>query len=561
MRQVVVAQNVAEIEADALVIGLFAAEKVPAQGEGKKAAHKDEKNQKALSEQPVYTASALEVESATSGALSKIFQSGDFTGAVGDLTVLYAPEGIKARRVIVVGLGPVDAMTENVFIKAHEKAARATKAESFALTSEEWAPQGRDAAWCARTAVRTMLFAHYRIAGLKSKPEKNAPIESITWALNDEEAKDAVSAAIDQGRICAGAMIWAKEIADLPPNICDPSFMADAARSVAGFAMLHKAKDEAKDKHEDKHAEKHDEKHDDVRGTVTCSVMDVADLNEAGMGGILGVAQGSLREPRLIELAWHGADADEAPIVFVGKGVTFDAGGLNLKPGRSMPEMKYDMCGAAAALAVVKAASELKLKANIVAIAPCAENLPSGSALKPADIITMANGMSVEVLNADAEGRLLLADALVRAASYKPAVCFDLATLTGACIVALGTDVSGLFCSDDELTNEIAQAADSADDPVWPMPMGGRYREMLKSNCADIANVCLQPHAGACTAATFLKEFAPACPWAHLDIAGPANTSGANRESTSRPLPLIFEWLLAHVKAADAKKAEKAAKA
>ena len=212
--------------------------------------------------------------------------------------------------------------------------------------------------------------------------------------------------------------------------------------------------------------------------------------------------------------------------------------------------MKYDMSGAAAALALVKMAADLRLPLNVVALAPCAENLPSGRALKPADIIRMGNSMTVEVLNADAEGRLLLADALYCAQRLNPAACVDVATLTGACVVALGTNISGLFCSSSELTAELTAAAESADDPVWPMPMGGRYRELLKSNCADLVNTGNQPHSGASTAATFLQAFAPKCPWAHLDVAGTANTTGADRQSTARPLPLLMEWLLARAQRA-----------
>lgn len=544
MRLEVISQNAAQIEADALVIGLFAEAKDCGKS-GSKSKDKDKDKTEACGSKPVFTPSALEIESATSGALSQIFATGDFTGAVGDMVVLYAPQGVKARRVIVVGLGEVEAMTEHIFMTVHEKVARATRAQSIVLTSEEWMPEGRDALWAARSAVRALIFAGTPLDGFKTDGKnRRCVIESIGWVLNDEENKDAVAESLEQGRIIARNMLWAKNLADMPPGICTPTFLVGSAKTIVvdceRFCVARK---------------------ESTKGKIELEWMDRDEMDTADMGGILGVAAGSDEEPRLIKLAWYGAaDRDEPPVVIVGKGVTFDSGGLNLKPGRSMPEMKYDMCGAVAALALVRAACEMNLRINIVAIAPCAENLPSGKAIKPSDILRISNGMTVEVLNTDAEGRLLLADALTEARRYNPAVCIDLATLTGACVVALGPDVSGLFCNDDALTSQLAEAADAADDPVWPMPMGGRYRELLKSNVADLANTGNQPHSGACTAATFLSEFAPDCPWAHLDIAGPANTTGENRQSTSRPMPLMLEWLMAYSANKPAKKVKKSKK-
>ena len=527
MHYEVLTSNVAQVEADVLVVGFFAADA------GK------EKKKEAL-DGPVYTPSALEVESASSGALSRLIASGDITGKKGESVVLYALEGIKARRVLVLGLGEIGKFDAQAYVALHRKIAAKAGAQSIVLTSEEWTPEGRTYAWAARSAVRAILFGGAKIKGLKTKPVEEKPLKSVFWVTNDEQAQNEVALAVRQGAALAQAMIWGKQLADLPPNICTPSFVAEAAQALAEEINSEKG---WKDKKEGKNRNK----------CVRCTVFDADELEKRGMQGILSVGQGSRQKPCLVELAYSGA-AGEAPICIVGKGITFDAGGLNLKPGRSMPEMKYDMCGAAAALAIVKAAAELELPVNITALAPCAENLPSGKALKPADVITMANGMTVEVLNADAEGRLILADALSYADSLKPAACLDLATLTGACIVALGTDVTGLFTDDDALAQELLEAADAADDAAWRMPMGGRYRELLKSNCADIVNTGNQPHSGACTAATFLKEFAPHCPWAHLDIAGPANTSGADRQSTSRPMPLVFEWLLKRLEKASEKK-------
>lgn len=519
----VLTQNICEVDADALVVGLFAAP----QGDSR------ESGGQAGNGAAVYTASALEVENATSGAVSRVLATGDFTGARGEIVVIYGPDGVKARRVILAGLGAIDAFNEEDFAEVHRKIAAAARGSSIVLTSEDFIPETRDARWAARTALRVMLFEKTPVKSFKSNARPAPQLESVVWFSEDEAARGELLAALEEGCVCAEAMRIAKNLGDLPPNECTPQHMYETACRLRDAVEGALTGEEA------------------ARPAVTVEVMRREDLEKAGMGGILAVGRGSDVEPLLIEFSWWGAaDRAAAPIVVVGKGVTFDAGGLNLKPGRSMPEMKYDMSGAAAALALVKMAADLRLPLNVVALAPCAENLPSGRALKPADIIRMGNSMTVEVLNADAEGRLLLADALYCAQRLNPAACVDVATLTGACVVALGTNISGLFCSSSELTAELTAAAESADDPVWPMPMGGRYRELLKSNCADLVNTGNQPHSGASTAATFLQAFAPKCPWAHLDVAGTANTTGADRQSTARPLPLLMEWLLARAQRA-----------
>lgn len=486
------AAAVAAIDADALVVGAY---------------------QKGKEIQ--FAVSGLEVDSATGGKLTAFAKTGDFSAAQGETAVLYGLEGIKAERLVVVGLGKAEALSEKTFIDAVAKAAKASKAKTVCFTSTEWLPQGRDAAWAARTTARAAFFAAQPAVTLKTRGEEpQAALHTLVLrTLEEKEAQKALS----EGRDIAAAMIWAKHLADLPPNICTPSFLAEAAQELAK----------------------------DVGDKLTCKVWDKKAIEERGMGGVMAVSQGSVEEPRFIELSWQGGSKDAAPIVLVGKGITFDAGGISLKPARGMDEMKYDMSGAAVVLGTVKAAAALKLPLNVTALVPTCENLPSGSAVKPADIITMANGLTVEVLNTDAEGRLILADALVRAGELKPAATIDVATLTGACIVALGLNVSGLFCEDEGLTAELAAAADSAFDAVWPLPMGGTYADQLKSPYADLQNIGNPPNAGASTAATFLSNFAPEGPWAHLDVAGPANKQGSARASTARPLPLLVEFLRA----------------
>lgn len=478
---------------------------------------------------PEMTPAAAEFDKVT-GLITAQIEAGAFCGKAEESVVLCAPGNNGVKHAVVLGLGAKDAFCEKTFIGAHRKAAKLAKGGVIVLTSVQWALAERDASWIARTAVRELLFASHKTRGLKTRDETAAGVEKIVWVSESDD-----EASLQVGRTAAGAMIWAKELQDLPPNICDPQFLGEAAESV-----VHEFEKTAGKSNKDR---------------LTVKVLDKDDIDEAGMGGVIGVSKGSEVAPVFIELAWRGADDKRAPVVLVGKGVTFDAGGISLKPSRTMDQMKFDMSGAAVVMAAVKAAAEMGLEENVVALVPVVENLPSGSAQKPADVITTMSGLTVEVLNTDAEGRLILADALTRAAELEPSACIDVATLTGACVVALGTDVSGLFCEDEELTAELACAADSAHDPVWPMPMGGTYKKALESEVADLANISWTAGAGACTAATFLAEFAPKCPWAHLDVAGTAQVASGKGGGTARPLPLLLEWLLARASADNCRKA------
>lgn len=463
---------------------------------------------------PAPTESARLVDAATDGAVMRCIEGGDFKPEPGSCAVVYPKEGLKATRIVIVGLGRQEALTEKRFIQAVEAAVHATKAESLVLTSLEWVPVGRNAEWALRTGVRAAFVASRPRVTMKTRGAPEAGLQRL-FVKTDRAVRGQKTIA-ERGRAVGNAMVWAKHVADLAPNVCTPEFLADAAQSIA----------------------------QEFPDTVACTVLDEKQIDKLGMGGLMAVSRGSAMPPRFIELSYRGADEACAPVVLVGKGITFDAGGISLKPARGMEEMKYDMCGASVVLAVLKAAAEMQLKQNVVALVPTCENLPSGTAVKPADIIMMMNGLSVEVLNTDAEGRLILADALTYAERFKPAVTIDVATLTGACIVALGNQVSGLFCEDEGLTDALAQAADSACDAVWPMPMGGTYADQLKSVAADLANIGSPNNAGASTAASFLASFAPKSPWAHLDVAGTASVSGAKRASTARPVPLLTEFLL-----------------
>lgn len=502
MRTVFSTEAVAGLKTEAIILGIFAPEK-------------DQKIE--------LTGFAERVDQATGGVVTQVIATGDFSGKLKETSTLYALSGIGAKRVILIGLGKKSVFSEKAFIDVLTVAVKATKAKDIVLTAGEWIPEGRDEAWALRTAVRTAIFTSVTPSTLKTDSKPIVMLESMTWMTT--KVTPGLEESLKVGNAMGQAMVWARELAELPPNFCDPDFMAQAAQSLTEAGVTPKKNGKTKS------------------GKITCKVLTLKEIDEAGMGGLLAVSQGSAIPPTFIELTYSGADKSRAPVVLVGKGITFDAGGISLKPARNMDGMKFDMCGASVVMAAVKAAAEMGLKENVVALVPCAENLPSGTALKPSDVITMANGMTVEVLNTDAEGRLILADALTRAGELNPAVCIDVATLTGACIVSLGTEVSGLFCDDEKLTDELAASAESTTDAVWPMPMGGVYREMLESNCADLVNSSWTPNSGACTAATFLKEFAPKCPWAHLDVAGTANTISGPKRSRARPLPLLLEWL------------------
>lgn len=463
------------------------------------------------------TEAAQQLNAACDKRLCEAIADEGFAGRTGEILVLHRLAGVAARRVVVLGFGERKTLDAARFVKTLTGWATKNRATKAALALTEVLPDALDEVWAARTAARVVTFSSSRPVLLKTEQEKTPELDSCLWVAR--EHNDDVARALERGRICGEVMLWAKNLQELPPNICTPEYMARTARTLTQGRGAAKG--------------------------LTIEVLDRKAIEKRGMGGLLAVSSGARSDPVFIELAWRGAAAKDAPVVVVGKGITFDAGGISLKPARNMDGMKFDMSGAASALALVKAAADMKLAQNVTALVPCCENLPSGSATRPGDVITTASGKTVEVLNTDAEGRLILADALTRAADLNPAVCIDVATLTGACITALGSSMSGLFCEDAKLTEELCRAGSTSADAVWPLPMGGDYRAMLESAAADLANIGNAPQAGASVAASFLAEFAPKCPWAHLDVAGTANSMGFKKEGFARPLPLLLEWILA----------------
>jgi leucyl aminopeptidase len=459
---------------------------------------------------------AASLDRAAKGYLSGVLARGDMQGKPGSTLLLHNVPGVQAERVLLVGLGSQEKFRDKQYRDAVAAAVRtlnATGAEEAALTLTELAVGRRDAAWKAAHAVTVARECGYRFVRMKSKDE-DAQLALRRVALHVERAASRRAAAgLRQGLAIADGMDLAKDLGNLPPNVCTPAYLADEARSLA------------------------------KRYRMKVTVLERADMERLGMHTLLSVAQGSARPPKLITLEHRGGPAKAKPVALVGKGITFDTGGISLKPAGEMDEMKFDMCGAASVLGTMRAVGEMKLPVNVVGVIPTTENMPGGRATRPGDIVKSLSGQTVEILNTDAEGRLILCDALTYAERFQPAAVIDIATLTGACVIALGHVAAGLFANDEAIAREVAAAADSAYDRVWRMPLWDDYQEQLKSNFADFANIGGRP-AGAVTAACFLARFARKFKWAHLDIAGIAWRSGKEKGSTGRPVPLLTQFLI-----------------
>jgi leucyl aminopeptidase len=357
------------------------------------------------------------------------------------------------------------------------------------------------------------LDASYKFDQFKSKKDDARPLKKITFGIEGRNEQAIAEEALTQGLAIAEGMALAKNLGNLPPNIYHPTYVAEQAQAMAGEFKL------------------------------DCEILERADMEKLGMHSLLSVAQGSHQPPKLIVLSHKGGKAGEKPVVLVGKGVTFDTGGISLKPAPDMDEMKYDMCGAAGVLGTMQAVARMKLPINLTVIVPATENMPSGGATRPGDIVTSMSGQTIEILNTDAEGRLILCDALTYAERFEPDAVIDVATLTGACVVALGDVASGLFANKDSLARKLLEAGEVAHDRAWHLPLWDDYQDQLKSPFADMGNIGGRL-AGAVTAACFLSRFTKKYDWAHLDIAGTANKSGANKGATGRPVPLLAHYLL-----------------
>ncbi|APR35312.1 leucyl aminopeptidase [Paraburkholderia sp. SOS3] len=467
-------------------------------------------------ESQTLSGAALEIDTATKGLLTRIIKAGDMDGKTGSTLFLHEVSGIGASRVLLVGLGKQDAFTQKAYgdaVRAAWRAILGTKIVQITFTLAQAPIKERTSDWAVRAAILALRELTYRFTQMKSKPDTTArALKRVVFSVDPADEKLAKLSA-KQGAALANGMDLTRDLGNLPGNVCTPTYLANTAKKLAKDWKL------------------------------KVDVLGQKQMEALKMGSLLSVAKGSAEPPQFIVLQYQGGAAKAAPVVLVGKGITFDTGGISLKPGDAMDEMKYDMCGAGSVLGTLRAVAEMGLKLNVVGIIPTCENMPSGTATKPGDVVTSMSGTTIEILNTDAEGRLILADALTYAERFKPAAVIDIATLTGACIIALGHHNTGLFAKDDALAGELLDAAKEAADPAWRMPLDDEYQDLLKSNFADVANIGGRP-AGSVTAACFLARFTEAYPWAHLDIAGTAWKSGAAKGATGRPVPLLSQFLI-----------------
>ena len=467
----------------------------------------------------VLSSTANILDNITNGLISSVLKRGDILGELNDTLLLNVIPNSDIERILLVGLGEQKPLTVKNYRKvltASISAIKKSRFDSATIFLTEIDVEKADLSLKTRQIVEVFEDDIYQFNECKSKPADEMTLKNIVIHSTDSVFGEI---GLAQGLAISGGVRIAKHLADLPPNICTPTFLAQQAVALANKFQ---------------HCE--------------TTILDVADMEKLGMGSLLAVTRGSREPAKLISIEYRGGAANAKPIVFIGKGLTFDAGGISLKPGSGMDEMKYDMCGGSAVLGTLQAAAELNLPLNIVGLIPSTENLPDGQACKPGDVLISMSGKTIEVLNTDAEGRLILCDTLTYAKRFNPEVVIDLATLTGAVLVALGRVPSGLLGNDDALCNDLISAGETANDSVWRLPLWEEYQDQLKSNFADLANIGGKD-AGTITAACFLANFAEEFRWAHLDIAGTAWRTGSAKGATGRPVPLLMQYLLNRVHA------------
>jgi leucyl aminopeptidase len=460
------------------------------------------------------------LDQASNGYLGKISKGGAIEGRAGQSLLLFDVPKLSAERVLLVGLGQEKDFTTRNYRKAVIKAVRALNeagVKEAVSTLSAIEIKGADGYWLARHAVEAAEETSYRFDQFKgaAKDKHKPALQKLALLVSREHAKGAEEG-LKVGNAVAAGVSLTRTLGNLPPNVCTPSYLADQAKKLATGSKL------------------------------KVTVLDQAQMKKLNMGALLAVARGSRQAPKLIVMEYNGAGKDQKPHVLVGKGITFDTGGISIKPAQSMDEMKFDMCGAASVFGALKAVMQLGLKINVVGVVPSAENMPGGDATRPGDIVTTMSGQTVEILNTDAEGRLILCEALTYSERFKPASIVDIATLTGACVIALGNVVSGLMGNNERLVQGLRQAGDKAEDRCWQLPLYDDYQDSLKSNFADFANIGGR-EGGAITAACYLSRFTKNMNWAHLDIAGTAWKGGAEKGATGRPVPLLVQHLLDQV--------------
>ncbi|MEI8362229.1 MAG: leucyl aminopeptidase [Betaproteobacteria bacterium] len=474
------------------------------------------------------TTAAQAIDAASAGYIASILKRGDMDGKLEATLMLHSVPGTQSARVLLVGLGKEAEFTEKQYCKAVRASVKALansgagKVTTFLaeLAVKQLSTQRKVALMAEAT-----LDATYKFDAIKRKKDEandDAKKGISTLSINVAQANEVQLAetGLADGIALAAGVSLAKDLGNLPPNICTPTYLAEQALAMGktyGFDV---------------------------------EVLEQDALEKLGMGSFLGVTQGSEEPPKFIIMQHLKGNKEQKPVVLVGKGITFDTGGISLKPGSEMDEMKYDMCGAASVLGTFKTIASMNLGLNVIGIIPSCENMPDGRATRPGDVLTSMSGLTIEVLNTDAEGRLILCDALTYAERFEPSAVVDVATLTGACVVALGHHASGLFSNNDDLAKELLQAGEASLDRAWHMPMWDDYQPLLDSNFADIANIGGRA-GGSITAACFLSRFTKKYDWAHLDIAGTAWKSGKEKGGTGRPVPLLTEFLVARANKAN----------
>ncbi len=474
-----------------------------------------------ISEPRKLSRAARMVDKVSDGYLSTIIRRGDMDGKIGQTLVLHHVPGTLSDRVLLVGCGKDKNLNERTYIKINQSMATAIdnigamEAHSY-LT--DLPIKGKDILWKVRQSSMVMESNCYHFDQLKSKPPERAKsLRKLVLNVPSRRELNIGEEAIHQGKAISAGVNLAKDLGNLPGNICTPTYLAEQAKRL-----------------------------DKTFPPMVTDIIDEDEMKKLKMGSFLSVSAGSRQPAKLITMEYHGGPANQKPIVLVGKGVTFDSGGISIKPSAAMDEMKYDMCGAASVLGTLLAVAEMQLSINVVGIIPATENLPDGLATKPGDIVTSMSGQTIEIINTDAEGRLILCDALTFADRFDPDVVIDIATLTGACIVALGRTPSAILGNHSPLVNDLIHSGKEIEDKLWELPLWEEYQDQLKSNFADMTNTGGRD-AGTVTAACFLSRYTKKYKWAHLDIAGTAWISGDNKGATGRPVPLLTQYILDRV--------------
>ncbi|MGE6135627.1 leucyl aminopeptidase [Aeromonas salmonicida] len=460
---------------------------------------------------------AEQLDKISDGYISSLLRRGDLEGKPGQMLLLHQVPGVLSERVLLVGCGKERELDERQYKQIINKTIT-TLNETGSMEAvcflTELHVKGRDTYWKVRQAVETTKAGLYNFDQFKTnKAEPRRPLRKLVFNVPTRRELTIGEKAIAHGLAVAKGVRVCRDVANMPPNVCNPAYLASQARRLA-----------------------------DSFDNITTKVIGEQEMAELGMNSYLAVARGSDNEAMMAIIEYKG-NADAKPIVLVGKGLTFDSGGISIKPAEGMDEMKYDMGGAASVLGTMHALAQLQLPINVIGVLAGCENMPGGNAYRPGDILTSMSGQTIEVLNTDAEGRLVLCDALTYVDRYDPETVIDVATLTGACIIALGHHTTGLLANHNPLAHELLNASEQAGDRAWRLPLFDEYQEQLESPFADMANIGGRP-AGTITAAAFLSRFTKKYNWAHLDIAGTAWKSGKDKGSTGRPVPLLTQFLL-----------------